>query len=293
MPDWLNIIVRSILFLIILFLITKWLGKKQISQLSFFEYVNGITIGSIGAEIVTGLEQSIYLGILSILTFAAIPFIAGFISLKSKPFRNFVEGRGTVFIKDGKILEDNLKKERYTTDELLELLRKDNVFQVADVEFAVLETTGDLSVLLKKENQPLTAKDLNMTVASIKEPQTIIMDGEILDEPLATAGRSRQWLHTELEKIGVTIENVFLGQVDSYGQLTVDLFDDKIQVPSPQEKPLLYATLKKCQADLELFALATENEEAKKMYTKNSKKIQAAIEHAAYLLKESQTITKP
>ena len=190
MPDWLDIVVRSILFLLILFFITKLLGKKQISQLSFFEYVNGITIGSIGAEIVTGLEQSIYLGILSIVTFAAIPFIAGFISLKSKPFRNFVEGRGTVFIKDGKILEDNLKKERYTTDELLELLRKDNVFQVADVEFAVLETTGDLSVLLKKENQPLTAKDLNMTVASIKEPQTIIMDGEILDEPLATSGRA-------------------------------------------------------------------------------------------------------
>ena len=293
MPDWLDIIVRSILFLLILFFITKILGKKQISQLSFFEYVNGITIGSIGAEIVTGLEQSIYLGILSILTFAAIPLLAGFISLKSKPFRNFVEGKGTIFIKDGKIMEDNLKKERYTTDELLELLRKDNVFKVADVEFAVLETTGDLSVLLKKENQPLTAKDLNLTVASEKEPQTVIMDGEIYDEPLSTAGRSRQWLHTELAKLGVTIENVFLGQVDSYGQLTVDLFDDKIQVPSPQEKPLLYATLKKCQADLELFALGTDNPTAKQMYTDNSKKLQSAIDKLAYALKEGQTKTKP
>lgn len=293
MPDWLDIIVRSILFLLILFLMTKLLGKKQISQLSFFEYVNGITIGSIGAEVVTGLEQSIYLGILSIVTFAAIPFIAGFISLKSKPFRNFVEGKGTVFIKDGKILEDNLKKERYTTDELLELLRKDNVFKVADVEFAVLETTGDLSILLKKENQPLTPKDLNLTVASEKEPQTVIMDGEILDEPLATGGRSRQWLHTELAKLGVTIENVFLGQVDSYGQLTVDLFDDKIQVPSPQEKPLLFATMKKCQADLELFALGTDNPQAKKMYTDNSKKLQEAIDKVAYLLKEGQVKTKP
>jgi uncharacterized membrane protein YcaP (DUF421 family) len=292
-PDWLDIIVRSVLFLLILFLITKWLGKKQISQLSFFEYVNGITIGSIGAEIVTGLEQKIYLGVLSIITFAAIPFLAGFISLKSKPFRDFVEGRGTIFIKDGKILEDNLKKERYTTDELLELLRKKDVFQAADVEFAVLEATGDLSVLLKKENQPLTAKDLNLTVASVKEPQTLIMDGKILDEPLSTTGRSRQWLHTELEKLGVTIENVFLGQVDSYGQLTVDLFDDKIQMPSPQEKPLLYAILKKCQADLELFALGSESPEAKKMYTENSKKLQNAIDQVAYLLKESQIKTKP
>lgn len=293
MPDWLDIVIRSLIFIFILFLTTKWLGKKQISQLSFFEYVNGITIGSIGAEVVTGLEQSIYLGILSIVTFAAVPFIAGFISLKSKTFRDFVEGHGTVFIKDGKILEDNLKKEKYTSDELLELLRKDNVFKVADVEFAVLEATGDLSVLLKKENQPLTAKDLHMTVAATKEPQTIIMDGKILDEPLTTAGRSRQWLHTELEKLGVTIENVFLGQVDSYGQLTVDLFDDQIQVPSPQEKPLLFATLKKCQADLELFALGTDHPAAKQMYTENSKKMQEAIDQVAYLLRESQIKTKP
>ena len=111
------------------------------------------------------------------------------------------------------------------------------------------------------------------------------MDGEIIDDRLSTAGRSRQWLHTELAKLGVTIENVFLGQVDSYGELTVDLFDDKIQVPSPQEKPLLYATLKKCQADLELFALGTDNPEAKQMYTKNSKKLQSAIDKLAYAIK--------
>jgi uncharacterized membrane protein YcaP (DUF421 family) len=285
MPDWLDVIVRSLLFLIVLFFVTKLLGKKQLSQLSFFEYVIGITIGSIGAEVVTGLERQIHLGIVGILTFAAISFVAGFISLKSKSFRTFIEGKGTVFIKDGKIMEDNLKKERYTTDELLDLLRKKEVYQVSDVEFAVLEATGDLSVLLKKENQPLTAKDLNIAVASVKEPQTVIMDGEILDEPLATIGRSRAWLHTELEKLGVTIENVFLGQVNSYGEFTVDLFDDQLQVPSPQERPLILATMKKCQADLELFALGTESKEAKQMYSKNSEKLQEAIDKVTPVLK--------
>ncbi|MFB5284997.1 DUF421 domain-containing protein [Peribacillus sp. Hz7] len=286
MPDWLNIVLRSVFFLIVLFLITKGLGKKQISQLSFFEYVNGITIGNIGAEVVTGLDQKISLGVLSMLTIAALPFLAGLLSLKSKPLRDFIEGRGTVFIKDGKVLEENLKKERYTTDELLTLLRKKDVYRVADVEFAVLEATGDFNVMLKKEHQPLTPKDLNMKFPAVKEPQTVIMDGEVLDEPLAQAGRSRGWLHTELEKLGVTIENVFLGQVDSYGQITIDLFDDKIQVPSPQEMPLLYATLKKCQADLELFALGTKNAEAKKMYSTNSKKIQEVVDKVGYILKE-------
>lgn len=285
MPDWLIVVLRSLLFLVVLFAITKWLGKKQISELSFFEYVTGITIGNIGAEMATGIEKSIANGILSIVTFAVVPFLAGIISLKNKPFRDFMEGKGTVFIKDGKIMEDNLKKEKYTIDELLDLLRKKSVYQAADVEFAVLEATGDLNVLLKKENRPLTAKDLGIAVAPSKEPQTVIMDGEILDEPLATIGQSRRWLHTELEKLGVTIENVFLGQVDSYGQLTVDLFDDKLQVPSPQEKPLLLSTMKKCQADLELFALGTEVEKAKHMYSQNSQKLQEAIDKVTPLLR--------
>nr|WP_285843020.1 DUF421 domain-containing protein [Metabacillus litoralis] len=268
-----------------MFLITKWLGKKQLSEISFFEYVVGITIGSIGAEVITGLEQNMFNGIIGIVAFAALPFLAGLLSLKSKGFRDFIEGRATIFIKDGKIMEDNLKKEKYTTDELLELLRKKDVFKVADVEFAVLEPTGDLSVMLKKENQPLTPKDVNLTVASVKEPQTVIMDGEILDEPLSTIGRSRGWLKTELEKQGVTIENVFIGQVDSYGQLTIDLFDDKLQVPSPQEKPLILSTMKKCQADLESFALGTEAKGAKQMYSKNSEKIQKAIDKVTPILR--------
>ncbi|KSU89122.1 hypothetical protein A2U94_06655 [Bacillus sp. VT 712] len=285
MPDWLIVVLRSLLFLVILFAITKWLGKKQISELSFFEYVTGMTIGNIGADMATGIDKSIAHGILSIVIFAAVPFLAGIISLKNKHFRDFMEGKGTVFIKDGKIMEDNLKKEKYTIDELLELLRQKSVYQAADVEFAVLEPTGDLNVLLKKENRPLTAKDLGIAVAPSKEPQTVIMDGEILDEPLATIGQSRRWLHTELEKLGVTIENVFLGQVDSYGQLTVDLFDDKLQVPSPQEKPLLLSTMKKCQADLELFALGTEVEKAKHMYSQNSQKLQEAIDKVTPLLR--------
>lgn len=285
MPDSFDIVVRSIVFVVILFLITKILGKKQISELSFFEYVTGISIGSIGAEVAVGLERSFLHGIIAILVFAAIPFFSGLLSLKSKAFRNFVEGKATVFIKNGKIMEDNLKKERYTTDELLELLRKKDVFQLADVEFAVLEATGDLSVMLKKDKQPLTPKDISLNVASIKEPQTVIMDGEIMDEPLGTIGFSRSWLHTELKKLDITLENVFLGQINSYGELMVDLYDDNLKVASPQERPLILSILRKCQADLELFALSTENMAAKQLYDKNSKKLQQAIDKVSIILK--------
>ncbi|RKJ65555.1 DUF421 domain-containing protein, partial [Butyricicoccus sp. 1XD8-22] len=123
MPEWLDIAVRSVLFVVVLFFLTKLVGKKQIAQLSFFEYVTGITIGSIASESIMGLDGKIINGLIAMIIVATIPLIVGLISLKSKKFRDFTEGKGTIFIKDGKVMEDNLKKERITADELLQLLR--------------------------------------------------------------------------------------------------------------------------------------------------------------------------
>ncbi|MDQ6599150.1 DUF421 domain-containing protein [Bacillus salipaludis] len=281
MPGWVLIIARSLIFLLLVFLTTKLLGKKQISELNFFEYVAGITIGSIAGEVVTGLESNAYHGALAIIVFGLITFMADFLSLKSKKFRDVMDGRGAVVIKDGKVLEENLKKEKYTIDELSALLRQKDIFRIADVEFAVLEPKGNLSAMLKKENRPLTPKDLQMKTANEKEPQTVIMDGKILDEALRSSGKSRGWLTTELEKLGVTLDNVFIGQVDSYGELTIDIYDDKLQVASPQQRPLLMAMLKKTHADLELFSLATNCEESKDMYMKNAAIVQNSIDQLA------------
>ncbi len=278
MPEWFDTVIRSFIFLSALFLMTKLLGKKQISELSFFEYISGITIGSIAGEGITGLENSIISGLLAIVIFTLITLAVDYLALKNKTLRDIVDGRGTVLIKDGKVLEENLKKEKYTIDELSALLRQKDIYRVADVEFAVLEPRGNLSALLKKENRPLTPKDLNMKVPTEKEPQTVIMDGNIIDEALRSAGKSRGWLQTELEKLELTLDNVFIGQVDSYGELTVDIYDDKIQVPSPTQRPLLLATLKKTQADLEIFSLETEDPISKAMYTKNAKLVKSVID---------------
>ena len=277
MSDWALIFIRSIVFILALIIMTRLLGKKQISEISFFEYVSGITIGSIAGEVIMGLDNNIGHGILAVFVFGGITLLVDFIALKNKKFRDVVEGKGTIIIKDGKIMEDNLKKEKYSLDELGSLLRQKDIFNTADVEFAMLEPKGDLSILLKKENRPLTPKDLQMKVANDKVPQTIIMDGTIINDAMAEAGKDRNWLSMELDKLGVTIENVFMAQVDSYGDLTVDLYDDKIKVPSPQVRPLLLAMIKKCQADLELFALQTESDQAKVMYNKNAKKLEEVI----------------
>ncbi len=283
--EWLHIALRSLGAIAMLFLITRLLGKKQISQLTFFEYITGITLGELAGFISTDLENHYTHGITALLVWFLVPLTIELVSLKSVTLRKWFEGNGTVMIKDGKVMGKNLRKERYTADELLEQLRKKSVFNIADVEFAVLESSGELNVLLKKENQPLTPKQLGIKVGPEKEPQTVIIDGNIMDEPLATAGFSRAWLQAELEKIGVTKDNVFLGQVDSYGSLYVDLYDDMLQVPANNEKLLLLANLKKCEADISLYGLATNSSEAKMMYEQCARLLRKEIVNLIPVLK--------
>ncbi|HLU22886.1 MAG TPA: DUF421 domain-containing protein [Bacillaceae bacterium] len=286
MPDWLNIIIRSASLVIVLFLLTKMLGKKQLSQLSFLEYVAGITIGSVAAEISTGLDRNFLHGLYSMLIWAIIPLLAGLLSLKSKKARNFIEGKSTVVIRDGKILEDNLAKEKYSVNELLELLRKKNAFSIADVEFAMLETNGELNVLLKKEKRPLTPADLQMDVAPERVPQNVILEGEIMDSALAASGYTRAWLEAELEKLNVALDNVYIGQIDSYGKLTVDIYDDKIQIQDAKPRQNLLTAMKKSQAELESYALETDVESAKQMYKENAEKLMNIINKTKHLLNE-------
>lgn len=284
MSDWVVIFFRALGSVIMLFVITRILGKKQISQLTFFEYVTGIAIGDLVGFMSTDMESNYLHGIVALTVWFSVPFLLELAALKSKTLRQLLEGKGTVFIKEGKVLEDNLKRERYTGDELMEQLRTKNVFNVADVEFAILEASGDLSVLLKKENQPLTPKHLGLHLPNEVEPQTVIMDGVILDEPLSTIGFNRGYIQAELDKMGIPLENVFLAQLDVYGQIYLDLYDDQLKTPLPTVKELLYATLKKCEADIELFALGVKDESAKRMYIDCSNRLKRVLDDVKPLL---------
>jgi uncharacterized membrane protein YcaP (DUF421 family) len=276
-PEWYEITYRTLIAVGALFVFTKILGKRQVSQMSMFEYITGIAIGNIIGYISLDTDRKWYIGLVAVFVWALVSLGMAFMQIKSKKARDFIDSKGRILIKDGKVMEDNLKKERLTSDELMEQLRKKSAFKVADVEFAIMEPSGDINVLLTRENQPLTPKHLGIKVAPEQEPQMVIMDGKIMDEPLATMGLSREWLNTELEKLGAAIENVYIGQVDSYGQLYVDLFDDQIKVPLPQKKAALFATLKKCEGDLMLFGLTTKNKKAKEMYEQCAKQMEEII----------------
>ncbi|MDD3851987.1 MAG: DUF1657 domain-containing protein, partial [Bacillota bacterium] len=133
---------------------------------------------------------------------------------------------------------------------------------------------------------PVTPRHLERKVAPQSEPQTVIYDGNILDEPLAALGLNARWVRTELEKTGVALENVFIGQADSDGELYLDLFDDAIQLPQSKVKELLYAALEKSQAELVSYAYETQNEQAKAMYQKNAGRLKRVLENLRpYLLR--------
>jgi hypothetical protein len=183
-------------------------------------------------------------------------------------------------------MEENLAQSRLTGEDLLRELRSKSVFKTADVEFAVLEPTGEVNVFLKSGQKPVTAQDLGQKTAPRNEPQTVILDGNIIDEALSNLGLNREWLGTKLEAAGVSLNNVFIGQVDAVGDLFLDLFDDSLEVPVPKIKELIYANLEKCHADLMGFSLQTKNQQAKDIFNKDAKKLLEVKEQLKpYLLK--------
>lgn len=292
MPNWMEVALRTLLAVVVLFVMTKLLGKRQVSQLSLFEYITGITIGSLAAYISLDLDARWYMGIVSLVVWVAVSVGIEFLQMKSKKARDIIDGKGTVLVKKGRVLEDNLKKERITSDELLEQLRKKNVFKVADVEFAMMEPSGDINVMLTKENQPLTAKHLGIEMASEDVPQAVIMDGVIMDEALQTAGYDQAWLKGQLDRLGTTTEQVFLAQVDSNGKLDADLYtgDTQAQQQSQMkqaEKADLYSMMTKCKADLELLgSLAANNKRAQQKYQQSASKLQDVILEVESLLRK-------
>ncbi|SFX21361.1 Uncharacterized membrane protein YcaP, DUF421 family [Thermoactinomyces sp. DSM 45891] len=287
MPPWIEIILRTVSAIFVLFIVTKILGKRQLSELSLFEYITGITIGNLAASLSIDLEGRWYQGVASLAVWTLVAMGIEYITLKSKRLRNVLDGRSTILIKDGQILEEDLRKERITVDELMEQLRYKNIFSLSDVDTAILEQNGTLNVLLKKENQPLTPKMLGLKVEKELFPEIVISDGCIMADTLTGMGLSRSWLMSELKKRRLQVEDVFLAQVTSNGSLYIDLYEDKIHPVRIQagEKNLLYTLLNKCEADLALMHLSTEDPKEKKIYKQSAEKLRKEIMNLRPFLK--------
>jgi len=277
MKDWIEILLRSIALFLLTFFSIRIMGKKQPTRMTPFQFINYVVIAILAALISVNIINNLVFGLIALGVWILFFIALEYLSLKSKWLHDWINGKETILIKDGKVMEENLIKERLTGEELLRGLRSKNAFNLADVEFAIMESTGEINVLLKSDKNPITPYDLGREVSPKTAPQTVILDGTILNESLSNIGLNQNWLNTQLDSMGVSLENVFIGQVDASGDLYIDLFDDAIQIPQPKVKEMLYANLQKTQADLLTFALETENLEAKSMYSTNADKLQNII----------------
>ena len=207
---------RSLISVSVLFVLTRIMGKKQISQLTFFDYVVGISIGSIAATFAVDDSIGYIKGITGMIIYALFPIVLSFISLKSYLGRKILDGTPTILIQNGKIVECGLKKTKMNVNDLIEECRLKNVFNIADVEFAILETSGKVSIQLKSQNQPLTPKDMNISTPYKGLCVNLIVDGKILDNHLKIINKDINWLNTELRKQGIkSPSEVLLAYLDS------------------------------------------------------------------------------
>ena len=215
------VIIRSIISLTVLFGVTKLLGKKQVSQLSLFDYVIGISIGNFAAEITMNMETNLINGIIAMVVFGLIAYLVSIVTMKSIRLRRFFMGVPTPLIQDGKIIEKNLKKVKFDVNDLLEECRSKNYFDINEIECALMESKGTLSILPKGEYKPITIKDMNIKPTKRGLVANVIIDKKIMKENLKNMNKDEKWLKQQLKEKGYKLEDILLGTLDINEKLTI------------------------------------------------------------------------
>lgn len=230
MNEGLITFVRGIIGFFTLLIFTRILGKQQVSQLTFFDYVVGITIGSTASSLTTDLTSRAWPHWVGLFTWTTLCFTLQLITLKSKTAEKYLDGQPTIIIANGKILEKSMKEFRYTIGDLLAQLRDKGIFDLDDVAFAVLEKDGQLSILKKTECDFVSPKDLKLKVSAASIDYEVIYDGSIIAENLTTINRNEKWLMNKLKKQGISdASEVFLATYNASSGLHIDLYEDHLK----------------------------------------------------------------
>lgn len=219
---------KTLWLYLLLLLFTRAIGKKLLSQMTFFDFVTGVTIGAIaGAYITIGVPGIWVLLSPAVLTVAVVA--TGFLTFASLKARKWIEGEPVVVIQNGKILEQNMLKLRYNIDDLEMQLRSKDVFDITQVEFAVVEGHGQLSVQKKSQYLPVTPADLGLATQYKGLASEIIRRGDVMEQNLRQNGLDFKWLYSELNKLNVkNIEDIVLATLQTDGTLYVDMREDAL-----------------------------------------------------------------
>ncbi|WP_144348916.1 DUF421 domain-containing protein [Sporomusa termitida] len=214
---------QTTLVFLSLLVFTRFLGKTQVGQLTFYEYVSGITIGSLAANIAAADVDKVWNHYYDMVLFVALTYVLSLITIRSRPLRKLIDGSPTIVIENGRIIEANMHSLRYDLDELNGHLRQQGILDPAEVQYAILETTGDLSVIKKADYQPLTKSDFNIHLPNPSFPLELIMDGVIIEHNLHKQNYSQAWLEKQLAARNIhDLSEVTYAGIDSKGQLFIN-----------------------------------------------------------------------
>ena len=212
--EWLKILLAAPLSYVALFLITKLIGYRQISQLSIFDYVNGITIGSIAAEMATELEKPLQ-PLLAMAIYCLLVVLTSWLTTHSVRMRRWLTGRTLVLLQNGTLYRENLKKAKLDVNEFLTQCRDSGYFDLNEIQLALLETTGKISFLPKSATHPATPQDMGVSVPQAQPQINVILDN------LEYLGYNEDWLDHRLEEQNYTVGQIFLATCDREGSLTL------------------------------------------------------------------------
>lgn len=216
-----KVLLTSLLSVGALFAVAKIMGHKQMSQLDFFDYISGITIGSIAAELATELEEPLK-PLIAIAVYGAAAVLLSKITSLFPKTRKYINGTPTILMNNGKLYRENLKKAKLDLSEFMVMCRQQGYFNLSDIQTAVFEFNGKLSILPVSKKRPANPEDLNLSPAPEFIHTEVIMDGRILNENLKRMGLDDKWLLKQLNAQGYKkAEEVFLALCDENNQLTV------------------------------------------------------------------------
>ena len=209
--------VRAIMVYILVLIVMRLMGKREIGQLQPFELVISIMIADLASIPMTDPGVPIFNGLVPILGLLAMHLLITVLNIKSVNLRKITCGKPTILVYRGKIDEEALKKERFTISELQERLRGKDVFNLGDVEFAILETNGEVSVITKPNKRNLTPEDMNIEADYEGLPYDLIVDGKIMYENLNKIGKDKRWLLKQIEKFKCMPDDVLIATMDGKG----------------------------------------------------------------------------
>lgn len=218
-----EIIIKTTFTFFVLFSLTRLLGKKQLSHLTFFNYVTGITIGSIAANIISNLDKPVLADMIGMVWWYILTALLGYIGLKFSKLRNIIDGQPTIVIKKGNIIKKAMQKTNLNMDDLSMMLREQEVFSVLEVDYAILEPDGKLSVLKKQQKQQATKEDMKIsTQNSVYLPSEIIVDGKVVQRNLKELGLDEKWLNSQLKQKKIaTVKEVLYAEIQADGSLYI------------------------------------------------------------------------